>query len=67
MKIFSLILSVVTAVAALSFLIADFPDMTTFSGIILFLLLVILMLICITGIVVNFPFITRVHHKFKTR
>lgn len=66
MKIFSLVLSIITSTIALFFLITDFPDVSTFDGIIYFLMLVVLLLICITGIIVNFPLITRVHHKFRT-
>lgn len=65
MKVFSLVLSVITSTITLFFLITDFPDISTFNGIIYFSLLIVLLLICITGIIVNFPIISRVHHKFR--
>ncbi|KGO94826.1 hypothetical protein Q766_01545 [Flavobacterium subsaxonicum WB 4.1-42 = DSM 21790] len=67
MKFFSLILSVITFTTTLYFLISQFPDLETFDGFLYFVLLLLLMLICITGIIINRPVITRVHNKFKTK
>ncbi len=65
MKIFSFIISAVMLLAALVFIIIDFPDLSTTNGIIYFFILLILILICITGLIINVPFTTRVHRKFK--
>jgi len=55
MKIFSLLVSVIAFVSTLFFLVTAFPDVTTFNGTIYLLLLVVLLLICITGIIINKP------------
>lgn len=55
MKVFSFISSVIAFGTTLFFLITDFPHLDTFNGIIYFSLMVILLLICVTGIVVNMP------------
>ena len=57
MKLFSLIVSVVTFMVTLFFLFSDFPDTSTFNGIIYLGLMLILLLICITGIIINKPII----------
>jgi hypothetical protein len=65
MKVLSLIVSVVTLIATLLLMIADFPDVGTLSGVIYLLLLIILFMICITGIILNRPVMNRIHNKFR--
>lgn len=65
MKILSLILSTVTFIATLCFLIFYFPDVSTFNGFIYFVMMLILLLICVTGIIINKPEINRVHNRFR--
>ena len=56
---FNFIASVVVFVATLFYLILDFPNLDSFNGVIYFLLMIILLVICITGIIFNSP----VFHK----
>lgn len=64
MKIFSITLSTSTILAIIMLLVIDFPDLTTFNGVIFFLLLVVLFLICVTGIIINMP---RISFKSRNR
>ncbi|WP_297332316.1 hypothetical protein [Flavobacterium sp.] len=66
MKNFNIILSAITFIAATVLLIADFPNLTTFNGIIFFSLIIVLLLICITGLIINLPSISfRRRNKFS--
>lgn len=67
MRLFSLVVSIITLFSTAFFLIADFPDITTFNGVVYFSLMVILILICITGIIINLPIVNRIHNTFKVK
>lgn len=62
MRIFSLITSVIALLLSLYYMITDFPNLDSFEGLIYFCILFILILICITGIIINIP-IHKVHKK----
>lgn len=55
MRVFNFIASVVAFIATLFYLILDFPNLDSFNGVIYFLLMIILLVICITGIIFNSP------------
>ncbi len=59
MKLFSLILSVLTFVVSLYFFILRIPYVDTFDEVIYVSLLIILMAICITGIIINWGLIKK--------
>lgn len=63
MKIFSFIFSLAAFVVTAYFLFSDFPSLSTTEGIIYFSMVVVLLLICITGIISNRPTFTRTHYK----
>lgn len=65
MRIFNFIASVVAFVAALFYLILDFPNLDNFNGVIYFLLMIILLVICITGIIFNAPVIPKSIKRVK--
>lgn len=65
MKMFSFIISALTLLVSLSYMIFDFPDLGSTNGIIYFFMLFILILICITGLIINVPVVNRIHRKFK--
>ncbi|OYQ31884.1 hypothetical protein CHU92_15435 [Flavobacterium cyanobacteriorum] len=65
MKIFSFISSAIVFAITLYSLITDFPSLKYLNGVIYFMLLIILMLICITGLITNSPFIYRFKRRFK--
>ncbi|KGO88565.1 hypothetical protein Q765_01260 [Flavobacterium rivuli WB 3.3-2 = DSM 21788] len=65
MKLFSFIVSVVMFITTLFFFISDFPDITTFNGTVYLLLLVVLLLICLTGIIINKPVFVKHKRKYK--
>ena len=58
MKTFSFIASILAFAATLYFMVTDFPELTDLDGIIYFSLLAILLLICATGIIINWPHIS---------
>ncbi|MBE98989.1 MAG: hypothetical protein CMP77_03305 [Flavobacterium sp.] len=65
MKTFNIILSAFTLLATTILLIVDFPNLKTFNGIIYFSLLVVLLLVCVTGIIINTPRLTfKRRHRF---
>lgn len=59
MKMFNFIISVFTFLGSLFYMIFYFPELNTINGIIYLLMLFILQLICITGIIINTPVISR--------
>ncbi|MXN89759.1 hypothetical protein GR160_00830 [Flavobacterium sp. Sd200] len=67
MKIFSLIVSVATFMVTFYFLVSDFPDITTFDGSIYLGLMIILLLICITGIIINKPVVAKARRKILAK
>lgn len=66
MKILSLMLSLVVFAVSGYFLVTDFTQSTELNYIIYMSLLVILMLICIVGVMINLPMIIRQRRKMKT-
>lgn len=66
MKIATLILSIVVFFGAGYFLIIDFTPSLELNDILYTSLLVILMLICIVGILINFPYLVQQRRKVKT-
>lgn len=67
MKLFSLTVSIVTFAVTFFFLVSDFPDIATFDGSIYLVLMLILLLICITGIIINKPVIAKSKRKIFGR
>lgn len=65
MKVFSLILSIITFIITLYFLIADFPKINEVNDVIYICLLIILLVICFTGILINKPIFNRERRKMK--
>ena len=64
MRIFSFIISVLALLVSLCYLILDFPNFDDANGVLYFSIFLILMLICITGIIINSPTLVRSHtHK----
>ena len=66
MRKFSLIMSLVAFVTTLFYLILDFPNLDNFGGIVYFLLMIVLLLICVTGIIINMPLLPGLKIKRKT-
>ena len=66
MKIVSLILSIVVFFGAGFFLIADFRPSMEMNFLIYMSLLVILMLICIVGVLINYPVLVQQRKNVKT-
>ncbi len=66
MKIVSLILSIVVFFGAGFFLITDFRPSSELNFLIYMSLLVILMLICIVGVLINYPIILQQRKNMKT-
>lgn len=66
MKIVSLILSIVVFFGAGFFLIADFHVSTELNFLIYMSLLVILMLICVVGVLFNYPILLNYKKNIKT-
>ena len=66
MKILSLILSIVVFFGAGFFLIADFRPSMEMNFLIYMSLLVILMLICIVGVLINYPVLVQQRKNVKT-
>lgn len=56
MKWFSFIASIITLLVCLGYGFFYLPDFSSLDGVIYFGLMVILVLICITGIIINMPF-----------
>ena len=65
MKTFSFIISVIAFLVSLSFTVLDFPDLSNLNGIIYFSIQFILILICITGIIINRPSLSKTFKKQK--
>ena len=63
MKIFSLILSLIVFGVAGYFFVADFTPSTELNYLIYMSLLVILMLICVVGVMLNLPVILKQRRK----
>lgn len=63
MKLFSLILSIITFVVSLYFFIIKVAEVDTFDEFIYVSLLCILMAICITGIIINWGLVTKQRNK----
>ena len=66
MKIATLILSMVVFFGAGYFLITDFAPSLEMNHILYMSLLVILMLICIVGILINYPYLVQQRRNVKT-
>ncbi|CAM3963314.1 hypothetical protein FLAN108750_01800 [Flavobacterium antarcticum] len=66
MKIVSLILSIVVFIGAGFFLITDFRPSMEMNFLIYMSLLVILMLICIVGVLINYPILLQQRKNVKT-
>ena len=66
MKIATLILSMVVFFGAGYFLITDFTPSLEMNNILFISLLVILMLICIVGILINYPYLVQQRRKVRT-
>ena len=66
MKIVSLILSIVVFFGAGFFLIADFRPSMEMNFLIYMSLLVILMLICVVGVLFNYPILLNYKKNIKT-
>lgn len=67
MRMFNFIISVFTFLVSLFYMIFYFPDFTTVNGIIYFMMLFILQLICITGVIINRPAFTKFHYHKKLK
>jgi len=65
MKTLSLILSIIVFFTAGYFFVVDFTNSTETNYLIYMALLVILMLICIVGIMINLPMILRHRREMK--
>lgn len=66
MKILSLLLSIAVFFTSGYFLITDFRASTEMNYIIYMSLLVILMMICVVGVLINLPLIFRSRRKVRT-
>lgn len=66
MKILSLLLSLVVFTTAGYFFVIDFRDSTELNYLIYMSLLVILMLICVVGVMINLPLIIAQRRKMRT-
>lgn len=58
MRTFSFICSIMAFTATLFYLVTDFPSLENLNGIIYLSMLAVLLLICITGIIINWPHIS---------
>ena len=65
MKVLSLILSVVVFTVAGYFFVVDFRSSTEMNYLIYMSLLVILMLVCVVGVMINLPMIIRQRRKMR--
>ena len=65
MKTLSLILSIAVFFTAGYFFVVDFTTSTEMNYLIYMALLVILMLICVVGVMINLPMILRERRKMK--
>lgn len=65
MKTLSLILSIIVFFAAGYFFVTDFTSSTETNYLIYMSLLVILMLICVVGVMINLPMILRHRREMK--
>lgn len=59
MRNFSFIFSLAAFIATVYFLISDFPLLDTSEGVIYLSIIIVLLLICITGIIINRPALPR--------
>lgn len=66
MKILSLLLSLIVFTTAGYFFVTDFRDSTEFNYLIYMSLLIILMLICVVGVLINLPLIIAHRRKMRT-
>ena len=66
MKVISLTLSIAVFVASAYFFITDFTLSSETNYMIYMALLVVLMLICIVGVMINLPVLLRERRKMKT-
>jgi len=66
MKILSLLLSLVVFTTAGYFFVIDFRESTELNYLIYMSLLVILMLICVVGVMINLPLIIAHRRKVRT-
>ncbi|WP_146171740.1 hypothetical protein [Flavobacterium magnum] len=66
MKTLSLMMSVVVFAVSGYFFVTDFRETTELNYLIYMSLLVILMLICVVGVMINLPMILRQRRKVKT-
>ncbi|WP_026978247.1 hypothetical protein [Flavobacterium tegetincola] len=66
MKIVSLILSIVVFFGAGFFLINDFQASTELNYLLYMSILVVLMLICIVGVLINYPLLIQQRKKVRT-
>lgn len=66
MKILSLILSIIVFFGAGYFLITDFRPSTEMNFLLYISLLVILMLICVVGVLFNYPLLLQQRKNIKT-
>lgn len=66
MKIFSFIISIIVFGVTLFYLITDFPSLHNINGFIYLFLMLILLLICITGILVNMPLVKKIRRRRKS-
>jgi hypothetical protein len=55
MKNFSFIFSLLAFLVTMYFLVIDFPALDNSEGIIYFSMVIVLLLICITGVIINRP------------
>lgn len=67
MRILSLILSTIAFFSTALYAVVDFPDLSTANGILYFSMLITLLLICITGIILNIPLGKRRNRVALTR
>lgn len=65
MRKFSLIMSLAAFATTLFYLILDFPNLDNFGGIVYFLLMIVLLVICVTGIIINMPLLPIIKIKRK--
>ncbi|ALM47623.1 hypothetical protein AMR72_01145 [Flavobacterium psychrophilum] len=63
MKVFGFITSVIVLMLSLFYIITDFPNLNSFEGFVYFCIVSILILICITGMIINIPLRNRMHKK----
>ncbi|MGV3459167.1 MAG: hypothetical protein ACO1N9_01805 [Flavobacterium sp.] len=65
MRNFSFIFSLATFVVTIYFLATDFPALDSSEGIIYLSIVVVLLLICITGVIINRPVLARRRYSMR--